>query len=61
MGRLTKGMHRDTHPSDQPEGTWRYARNAIINRVDGAISNERGTDEGPNIGLLPGYIKLLVL
>ena len=55
MGRLTKGMHRDTHPSDQPEGTWRYARNAIINRVDGAISNERGTDEGPNIGLLPGY------
>ena len=55
MGRLIKGMHRDTHASDQPEGTWRYARNAIINRVDGAVSNERGTDEGPSIGLLPGY------
>ena len=55
MGRLTKGMHRDTHPSDQPEGTWRYARNAIINNVDGAVSNEKGTQEGPNIGKLPGY------
>jgi len=55
MGRFIKGLHRDMHPADQPEGTWRYARNAIVNRVDGAISNERGTSAGPLVGLVPGY------
>ena len=55
MGRFTKGLHRDTHPADQPEGTWRYARNAVMNRVDGALSNERGTLIGPMIGKSPGY------
>ena len=55
MGRFIKGLHRDTHPADQPEGTWRYARNAIVNRVDGAISNERGTLAGPLVGLATGY------
>ena len=43
MGRFTKGLNRDVHPSDQPEGTWRYAKNAYVNRIDGAISNEFGT------------------
>ena len=42
MGRFTKGLSKDTAPADQPPGTFRFARNVIINKVDGAISNEGG-------------------
>lgn len=50
MARYNKGLIRDTFPADQPEGTWRYAKNAVINRVDGTIGNEEGTIGGPTIG-----------
>ena len=29
--RFLKGLFKDTAHIDQPEGTWRYAKNAIIN------------------------------
>ena len=43
--RFIKGLFKDTAPIDQPEGTWRYAKNAIINEIKGAISNEGGNVE----------------
>lgn len=50
MSRYIKGLVRDTFPSDQPEGTWRYAKNAIVNRVDGTIGNEEGNSLAVSIG-----------
>tara|TARA_R110002012_G_scaffold6501_17_gene30407 strand:+ start:2427 stop:11591 length:9165 start_codon:yes stop_codon:yes gene_type:complete len=50
MSRYIKGLVRDTFPSDQPEGTWRYAKNAIVNRVDGTIGNEEGNALAVSIG-----------
>ena len=47
--RFIKGLFKDTAPIDQPDGSWRYARNMILNETDGAVSNEGGTD-------LAGYI-----
>ena len=44
MTKYAKGMMRDTTPQDQPEGTWRYARNATVKKHDGGISNEGGVD-----------------
>tara|TARA_R110000765_G_scaffold29736_2_gene70773 strand:+ start:2195 stop:7711 length:5517 start_codon:yes stop_codon:yes gene_type:complete len=44
-----KGLFKDTAPIDQIEGSWRYARNAVVAAVDGAISNEGGTS-------LTGYL-----
>ena len=46
MAKLGKGLNRDANPVDQPEGTWRYAKNAVIKRDLGGISNEEGTDLG---------------
>ena len=40
--RFLKGLFKDTAPIDQPEGTWRYANNIIINDKKGSISNEGG-------------------
>ena len=37
-----KGLHRDHHPADQPEGTYRDARNIVLNEQRGAVSNEEG-------------------
>lgn len=37
-----KGLHKDNHPLDQPEGTYRDARNIVINEQRGAVSNEEG-------------------
>ena len=50
MGRFTKGLSKDTAPADQPPGTFRFARNVIINKVDGAISNEGGNKIVTKIG-----------
>tara|TARA_R110002012_G_scaffold24825_2_gene82505 strand:+ start:1292 stop:8206 length:6915 start_codon:yes stop_codon:yes gene_type:complete len=50
MGRFTKGLAKDTSPADQPPGTFRFARNTIINKVDGAISNEGGNKAVHKIG-----------
>ena len=43
--KIFKGLHRDNHPSDQPEGTYRNARNIVVSRRRGAISNEEGTTD----------------
>lgn len=40
--KFVNGLHTDNHPADQPEGTYRDARNVIINEKRGAISNEPG-------------------
>ena len=42
--RFIKGLFKDTAHIDQPEHTWRYALNAIVNDKKGSISNEGGTD-----------------
>ena len=42
--RFLKGLFKDMSHIDQPEGTWRYAKNAIINEKKGVISNEGGTE-----------------
>ena len=40
--RYIRGLFKDTSHIDQPSGTIRYAKNAILNRSLGAISNEEG-------------------
>ena len=47
--RFLKGLFKDTAHIDQPEGTWRYARNAIINEKKGSISNEGGAEQNVSI------------
>tara|TARA_R110002012_G_scaffold172742_1_gene337570 strand:- start:783 stop:6557 length:5775 start_codon:yes stop_codon:yes gene_type:complete len=42
--RFIKGLFKDTGHIDQPEGSWRYAKNTIINDKKGSISNEGGTE-----------------
>ena len=41
--RFLKGLFKDTGHIDQPEGSWRHARNMVINQTEGAVSNEGGT------------------
>lgn len=48
--RLLKGLFKDSGELDQPESTWRYALNALMNEQKGSVSNEKGTRLG-------GYIK----
>jgi len=45
MKKLLKGLRRDERPSDQPEGTWRDARNIVVYKQFGAISNENGVQD----------------
>jgi len=40
--RYIKGMYKDTSHVDQPEGTWRHAKNMVLNEIKGGISNEKG-------------------
>ena len=40
--RFIKGLFKDTAYIDQPSGTWRYAKNMIINDKKGSITNENG-------------------
>jgi hypothetical protein len=42
--RFIKGLFKDTAHIDQPEGSWRHARNMILNSTDGAVSNEGGNE-----------------
>lgn len=44
MKKLLKGSRLDELPIDQLEGTWRNARNIVINRNIGSITNEDGVD-----------------
>ena len=43
--KYSKGLQLDTTPVDQPEGSWRYARNATMNKKAGGISNEGGVEQ----------------
>lgn len=43
MAKYIKGLNKDAAPVDQPEGSYRYAKNILINETAGAISNEPGT------------------
>ena len=52
--RFVKGLFKDTGHIDQPEGTWRHARNMVINSTDGAVSNEGGTALAGHLGTTPG-------
>ena len=51
--RFIKGLFKDTGQLDQPEGTWRYALNAVVNRIKGSISNEKGTQKAGELD--PGF------
>jgi len=53
MGTFNKGLNRDTSGRDQPKGTWSYAKNALIKREIGGVSNEKGT--GTPVELNTGY------
>ena len=44
MAKYVKGLFKDTAHIDQPEGTWRYAKNLTIHPITGALSNESGFD-----------------
>ena len=48
--RFIKGLFKDTGHIDQPEGTWRHARNMVMNYKDGAVSNEGGTILNGHLG-----------
>ena len=48
--RFIKGLFKDTAHIDQPEGTWRYAKNAVINNKKGSLSNEGGTELAGHLG-----------
>jgi hypothetical protein len=57
--RLHKGMYQDCKPIDQPEGSYRYALNAILDSKEGAknfITNEYGTR--PSTQLSEGFVPL---
>ena len=43
MAKYIKGLNKDAAPVDQPEGSYRYAKNILVNETAGAISNEPGT------------------
>lgn len=40
MKKLTKGLRRDEKAIDQPENTWVDARNIVVTKANGTISNE---------------------
>ena len=42
--KFNKGLNRDTDPLDQPEGSWRYAKNIVVEPNSGVIQFERGTE-----------------
>ena len=50
MAKYVKGLNKDTAPIDQPEGSYRYAKNMLSNETAGAISNEPGTKVKGGLG-----------
>jgi len=59
--RYIKGLFKDTSHIDQPAGTLRYAKNAVVNKTYGAISNEEGNtlmESLPEHSLVIGTIPL---
>ena len=60
--RYIKGLFKDTSHIDQPAGTVRYAKNAIVNRAYGAITNEEGNTlmaSLPDYSVVIGAIPIL--
>ena len=51
--RFIKGLFKDTGYIDQPEGSWRHAVNMVLNKTDGAVSNEGGTELAGHLGSSP--------
>lgn len=45
MRRFGSGLFKDTAPADQPENTYRYAMNAVLNRTLLCIMNEPSNEE----------------
>mgnify|MGYP003663769358 CR=1 FL=1 len=45
MAKFNKGLNRDTDPLDQPEGSYRYAKNIVIEPNSGSVQFERGTGD----------------
>ena len=43
--KLDKGLYKDTHAIDQIDGTYPNARNILINKIQGAVTNELGFDK----------------
>ena len=51
--RFIKGLFKDTGHIDQPEGSWSHAKNMVINKTDGAVANEGGTELSGHLGISP--------
>ena len=51
--RYIKGLFKDTAHIDQPDGTWRFARNMVLNEKLGSMSNEGGTELAGHLGTDP--------
>jgi hypothetical protein len=57
--RVFKGMFQDCKPVDQPESTYRYALNGVVDNKDGTrnfITNEYGNR--PSVQLTQGFVPL---
>lgn len=55
MKKLTKGLRRDERPNDQPEGSWRDAKNILVYKQFGAQSVEDGVlDITPTAKIVSG-------
>ena len=57
--RYIKGLNKDTAPVDQIDGSWRHAKNVVMNPIKGGISNEKGftfneEDHKLNLNYNPG-------
>lgn len=51
-----QGLHIDNFPGDQPENTYRDAKNIVIYKKQGAVNNELGTEQ---LAALPaGYVPI---
>jgi len=58
--KLIKGLNKDASKRSQPEGTYRDARNAVVNEELGALKRERGLKEKLDLGdfSIYGYVLL---
>ena len=61
MSKYIKGLFKDSSRIDQVEGSWRYAKNAVMHLTDGAISNEKGMSALTKSDDSSSYIYLLVI
>ena len=53
--RFIKGLFKDTAHIDQPNNTWRYAKNMIMTNKEGSVSNEGGTELAGHLGISPTH------